>query len=94
MNLEQKVKVDLSLGTALGLVILCLAPASAQEDPGATEASEAASSGKIIVTAQRREQEVSDVPQPVQAVNDESLKDLGVEQFQDVIRLVPSASVG
>lgn len=90
----KKVRIELSLATALGLVLFYAAPALAQEDPGDTEASESTSSDTIIVTAQRREQELSDVPQAVQAIGGEKLKDLGVEQIQDVITLVPSATVG
>jgi iron complex outermembrane recepter protein len=68
-------------------------PALAQEVSGSAE-QQAASSTEIMVTAQRREQAISDVPQAVQAVSGERLQSLGIEQIEDVIALVPSATIG
>lgn len=68
-------------------------PALAQEVSGSAE-EQTASSDEIMVTAQRREQAISDVPQAVQAVSGERLQSLGIEQIEDVISLVPSATIG
>lgn len=50
--------------------------------------------GDIIVTAQRREQALLDVPQSVQAMSGESLIAMGVTNIQQAISLIPSASTG
>ncbi|WP_164844111.1 TonB-dependent receptor [Croceicoccus ponticola] len=84
--------------SAMGLILplACLAaPALAQsvpDEPGSEEVGEAPNA--IIVTAQRRAQSLTEVPQAVQAIGGEALKELGVEQIQDVIALVPSATIG
>lgn len=73
-----------------GTMALFALPAMAQAPAADAEADPA----EIIVTAQRRAQSISDVPQPVQAIGGAQLKDFGANQIQDVIALVPSATVG
>lgn len=51
-------------------------------------------SGDIIVTAQRREQTLIDVPQSVQAFRGDNLVRMGVTNIQQAISLIPSASTG
>lgn len=48
----------------------------------------------IIVTAQRREQALLDVPQSVQAMSGDNLVSMGVTNIQQAISLIPSASTG
>ena len=77
--------------TALtGSLAFLAVPAFAQ---AADDAAPPATS-EIIVTAQRRAQAITDVPQPVQALGGAQLQNLGVQQLQDVISLVPSATIG
>jgi outer membrane receptor protein involved in Fe transport len=94
--MTKKIRGELRLATALGLVLCYSTPVFAQEeDSNDNDANEnAASSNSIIVTAQRRDQVLADVPQSVQAIGGETLKALGIEQLQDVIALVPSATIG
>lgn len=47
---------------------------------------------EIVVTAQRREQSIRDVPQAVQALSGQDLKDSNVVRLGDVIDMIPSAS--
>ncbi len=78
--------------TALaGSLALLAAPAIAQD---AAEPAAAAASDDIVVTAQRRAQAISDVPQPVQAIGGQQLQAMGVNQIEDIISLVPSATIG
>ncbi|MGE3744964.1 MAG: TonB-dependent receptor [Sphingomonadaceae bacterium] len=78
--------------TALGgSLALLAAPAIAQD---AAEPAAAAPSDEIVVTAQRRAQAISDVPQPVQAIGGQQLQAMGVNQIEDIISLVPSATIG
>jgi len=78
------------VSTALtGSLAFLAMPASAQDD-----ARGEATVQEIVVTAQRRAQAISDVPQPVQAIGGAQLQALGVDQIEDVISLVPSATIG
>jgi outer membrane receptor protein involved in Fe transport len=47
---------------------------------------------EIVVTAQRREQAINDVPQAVQALSGQNLKDANVVRLADVIDMIPGAS--
>jgi len=47
---------------------------------------------EVVVTAQRRAQSLTDVPQTVQAWSDEMLKQSGLENIDDIINVIPSAS--
>lgn len=91
VNARWRALVSTSL---VGSLWLLAAPAHAQSDEAAPPPEDAASAGEIVVTAQRREQALSDVPQAVQAISGTQLQALGVGQLQDVISLVPGASIG
>lgn len=87
----------LRLASAMCLILPIVAwssPALAQTEPAGPTDTEAEAANAIIVTAQRRAQALSEVPQAVQAIGGEALKEMGVEQIQDVIALVPSATIG
>lgn len=73
--------------------IACAEPALAQDENARLE-ERVAEPNAIVVTAQRRAQAISDVPQSVQAISGERMQMLGVERLQDVIALVPGASIG
>ena len=93
--MTKMMKRQLVLATAMGLALSVHAPAYAQAESTETDTSEEGyGSDPIIVTAQRRDQVLADVPQAVQAIGGEALQAMGVEQLQDVIALVPSATVG
>lgn len=60
--------------------------------PGVSAQSSGQAMEEIVVTAQRREQAISDVPQAVQAFSGEDLKDANVDRLGDIIDMIPSAS--
>lgn len=60
--------------------------ASAQEGTGVSGLEE------IVVTAQKREQKLQDVPMAVTAVGGAQLEQQGITQFQDLLRSVPGVS--
>jgi iron complex outermembrane receptor protein len=80
----------------LAATIGCLlaGAAAAQSGGGAANPEASASLGEIVVTAQRREQAINEVPQPVQAVSGAELQAMGVGTLEDSIRLIPSATSG
>jgi outer membrane receptor protein involved in Fe transport len=70
-----------------------LAPALGQ-DIAATGADAAADFGSdIIVTAQKREQKISDVPVTVTAWSGETLQRIGVSQFNELSAFVPGLNI-
>ena len=75
----------------VGLVttaIAVLAPVGAMaQEPAATDE---ADSGVIVVTAQKREQDVQDVPISMTVVGGEMLSDLGIQDFNELDRYVPN----
>ena len=75
--------------TAIGLSLSTIGgPAFAQtEQPAAIEAS--ASGEEIVVTAQKREQSLIDVPQSVSVVSGSTLERQQATNFQDYLKLVP-----
>lgn len=80
---HRKLAVVLLAGTAMAGV----SPALAQ-DAGASE-----DSNIIIVTAQKRAQDLQDVPVAIQALGTETLDQLQVNELQDVVKFLPSVTI-
>jgi iron complex outermembrane receptor protein len=76
--------------TVLTATSLCLvaSPAFAQE-----AGVEGRTVGEVVVTAQRREQEIQDVPLAVTALNAEMIEDLNARDIRDLTGLVPNLVV-
>ncbi|MBO9713865.1 TonB-dependent receptor [Sphingomonas sp.] len=66
--------------------------AQAQDTPAeqAASADEAASDGEIIVTAQKREERVQDIPLAVQVLGGDQLESQGIREFSELTRAAPS----
>lgn len=82
--LRRAVIAALTLSTAASM------PATAQTDPAAEDARTIES---IIVTAQKREQSLQDVPIVVTAVSEQLLQDTGVRDIKDLTILTPGLLV-
>ena len=67
--------------------LLPLAPAAAQDAPSADLGEE------IIVTAQKRDQKLVDVPLTVTAWSGEQMQRLGVSQFNELSAFVPGLNI-
>ncbi|MDQ3246479.1 MAG: TonB-dependent receptor [Pseudomonadota bacterium] len=82
----------------LASTILASASARAQDtssgEPEGTAAKSEIDSdrGDIVVTAQRRAENLQDVPVAITAITTKTLEDLQVDQFEDYAKLVPSLS--
>ncbi len=89
-------KRDRLRSTLLGATALCLiAPGGALAQTADQQASESQSaSGEtiqdIIVTAQRRAEQLQDVPLAVSALNEEMIQDLNARDIRDLTGLVPN----
>ena len=64
------------------------APADAKDKP----AQKTAALGTVTVTAQKREENLQKVPISIQVLGTETLEQLNVNDFEDVVRLLPSVS--
>lgn len=64
------------------------APAMAQQAADAD-----ADSNVIVVTAQKREQNLQDVPIAINAIGNEKLDQLQVSELQDVVKFLPSVTI-
>ncbi len=62
-------------------------PAMAQEAPADDE------TDVIVVTAQKREQNLQDVPLAITAIGTERLDELQVKEFADVVKFLPSVTI-
>jgi iron complex outermembrane receptor protein len=89
--------------SAASLFTLAASPALAQDEPPPGSAAEAAAAAtaataqdedaEIVVTAQLREQRISEVPMAITAYTGEFLDELGLNDFEDVARFVPGFEV-
>ena len=62
-------------------------------DHPATKTADDAVIEEIIVTANKREEPLMEVPQSIQYISGESLEEQGVFALPDVVQLIPSASL-
>ncbi len=87
--------------SAIALLALVATPAFAQEDVPETEAEAVApaekSSGprldEIVVTAQKRAENIRDVPISVSAVDSETMKNANVEDMNDLSKMTPNVRI-
>jgi iron complex outermembrane receptor protein len=87
MNLRHK--------TALltGLPAVLTTPAMAQTAPAAPQATDAASDGAIVVTAQRRAEKVTEVPISITVADASQLERQQVNTVNDLNRIAPSLEI-
>ena len=77
-----------------GSILLTGAPALAQDaDPEDLEAGDETATGSIIVTAQRREQDLQDVPAAVTALNAEALQNRQIADTNDLQNQIPNVVI-
>ena len=81
-------------GVLLASTTLCGGGALAQDARGTDTqaAAEQTGTGVIIVTSQRRTQDLQDVPISVQVLGEEKLDNLQVDSFEDYVKFLPSVS--
>lgn len=89
----------LKLGTKFKISAACLAVtatmpavASAQEVAAASDVGDGVDD--IVVTAQRREQNLQDVPIAVTAFSGDTMADLGIQSSADIASVVPNVEIG
>ncbi len=86
-------------GSALSLVFAAAgacavaAPAAIADTPASTGARQSGQLEEIVVTATRHEESLSKVPISVTAMNQETLDQKGIKDFQDVVRFTPGVTI-
>ena len=86
------ITLRLMLATSALSALMLATPALAQDASTQTTTSGAASED-VIVTAQKREQTLIQVPQSVSVISGEKLENLQAKTFQDYAKLVPGLNV-
>ena len=86
------------LASAAGVVagfagLVASGAASAESATPAASAAESATVGEIVVTAQKRAQDIHDVPLSITAVGAEAVKGIGHQDVTALVTLVPSLQV-
>ena len=87
MNVKKNV-----LTTVIGVFAATGMGTSSAEEQIA-EASQQSRIDEIIVTAQKREQRLIDVPISIEALGEEKIKDFGITGLDDLARVVPNLSI-
>ena len=77
----------------VGLLLGGTARAQVQEQAQPQAESAPADNEEVIVTAQKREQALLDVPQSISVISSETLENLHATRFSDYLTRIPSANV-
>ncbi|MEI6418335.1 MAG: TonB-dependent receptor [Sphingomonadales bacterium] len=91
MQIRCSVRFSVAASAMAVAMLTAVSPVVAQEKAAAEAA--VADEGEIIVTAQKRAQNVQDVPLAVSVVGANQLKAAGVVAFQDLVRVAPSLTI-
>ncbi|MEO0871286.1 MAG: Plug domain-containing protein, partial [Pseudomonadota bacterium] len=85
-------------GASIGaLAIALVSPASAQDAPAPAQEEAPKSRGgvpTIVVTAQKRSEDLQDVPISVSAIGEQQLDELNIDTFEDYLDQIPSVTAG
>ena len=82
----------LALATLLGTTMLAASPAFAQSTPKTTDTAANEVQDDIIVTAQKRDENIQDVPISIQAIGTKKLDQLNISNFNEYTQLLPSVA--
>ncbi len=78
------------LATVAAIGMAAALPGQAMAQDGAVDEADSGGLSEIVVTAQRREENLRDVPISINAINSESLANLGVKDTNSLVQSVPS----
>lgn len=87
-------KALLRISVAISATCAGLIPVAAMAQEQASETSPDKASDDIVVTAQRREQNLQDVPVAVTALTGSKIADLGIRSSADIAGVVPNLEIG
>jgi len=81
----QKVSSGRFIKTPVAAALILLSPALLAQSGAQLE--------EIVVTAQKRAENLQDVPISIQSLGNQALKELNVKNFQDYVRILPSVAI-
>jgi iron complex outermembrane receptor protein len=86
-----------STGTCIAAIAIAISPLSSlgalAQETLAPQAEQSDGVDEIVVTAQRREQNLQKVPISITAVSGVALRDMGLTRSTDIVRLTPGVSI-
>src|ERR1700739_3426095 len=74
-------------------IIACLNTAQAQDAPASASPTPSGTLEDIVVTAQKRTENLQNVPLSITALGTQQLEDLHVQNFDDYVQYLPSVSI-
>src|SRR6185437_15155515 len=92
---ESSLKANQKVYCAVAAILSAHALAANAATPAdTTPAAEESSTGisEVVVTAERRSENIQDVPIAIQALTSETLKQLNVQTFDDYVKYIPSVT--
>lgn len=90
--MKQNHKVYCAVAAILSAHATAAGVAGAADTTTTAETPEGLAISEVVVTAQRREESIQDVPITVQALTSETLRQLNVQTFDDFIKYVPNVT--
>ncbi len=82
-------------GASIGALAVAIAtPAAAQDQSQSGLEERQGGVGSIVVTAQRRSEDLQDVPVSVAAIGAEQLEELNIDTFEDYLEQIPTVTAG
>jgi outer membrane receptor protein involved in Fe transport len=82
-------------GASIGALAIAIAfPVAAQDEAGQIQAGRQGGIPTIIVTAQKRSEDLQDVPVSVAAIGAEELDQLNIDTFEDYLEQLPTVTAG
>ena len=85
-------KINQKVAYAITTILSACAGAAYAADATAPDEASTGGISEVLVTAQRRSESIQDVPITIQALSNETLRQLHVTTFDDVIRLLPNVT--
>jgi len=93
MNCLMKISNRTALAAATGIFVLSLAGAATAQETAAGTDENIVELDKMIVTAQKREQALGDIPQSVTVLGEETFERQQADKLQDYLALIPGLSI-
>ena len=83
-------------GASLGVLAFAIAGTAQAQEAGADSAARTQQGGipTILVTAQKRSEDLQDVPVSVSAIGEEQLNQLNINTFEDYLDQLPNVTAG
>lgn len=79
---------------SIGSIAVAIASPALAQDSGVVSAQRTGGVGTIIVTAQKRSEDLQDVPVSVSAIGSEALDELNIDTFEDYLDQLPTVTAG